>query len=298
MMKAVLLHVCLITGASALIHNVSAAGGETIVLPQYTNLQYTGGSLCNQIVWTFKAEGGFLQQLAKVSEYCNRQDCNETRPHCSLSGNGSLQLYGVKPGDHGQYKVTTYSVRREKSSEDTFNLQVLVLDPGAGDHTDLYTRPGSDVLLPTRYNLTTGDDPEKCDEFIWIYTGLPESALIARSKRCEMTESRGFQRISNYNISRDGHLTLIKITRNNHGNYTIGVYNSRGQRTFSHNYALYVQGVSADDEDSRRRNTLSGGFLPWSPHVFTHGAVCVLFSLLLLGLLTDLWKIKKRSKSG
>ncbi|XP_073526990.1 uncharacterized protein [Phyllobates terribilis] len=274
-MKSILLHVCLITGTSALVHNVFAASRETLLLPQYSRLQYTGSALCDQIIWTFKAPGGYLRQLAKVSEYCDRRDCtNETKPHCSLSSNGSLQLHGVTLGDAGQYKVTTYNVRREKSSEDTFILQVLGLDPGAGTHTDIYAHLGSDVLLPMRYNLIRDEDPMKCDQFIWIYSGPSESALITRSKGCEVTE-HNFQRISDHNVSLDGSLALINVTRNNSGNYTVAIYSPGGQIIFTHNYALYVQ------DFFRERLT---------PHVFTHAAVCVLFSALLVCFITDLMK--------
>ncbi|XP_073407114.1 uncharacterized protein [Dendrobates tinctorius] len=279
-MTSILLHMCLITGTSALVHNVFAASGETLVLPQYRRLQYTGGALCDQIVWTFRPRGEFLRQLAKVGEYCDRRDCNnETEPRCSLSSNGSLQLYGVKLDATGQYKVTTYNVRREKDSEDTFILQVLGLDPEAGTHSDIYAHPDSNVLLPMRYNLTRDEDPMKCDQFIWIYTGPSESALIARSKGCEMTE-HNFRRFSNYNISLDGCLTLINVTRNISGNYTVAMCNSGGQIIFSHNYALYVQEFFWEQ---------------LVPHVFTHGVVCVLFSVLLVCFLTDLWKLKKYS---
>ncbi|CAJ0928389.1 unnamed protein product, partial [Ranitomeya imitator] len=298
-----------------LVHHVFAASRETLVLPQYTRLQYTGGTLCNQIIWTFRPPGEFLRQLAKVGEYCDRRGCNnETKPRCSLSSNGSLQLYDVKLDDAGLYKVTTYNVRREKNSEDTFIFQVLGnewrkeetlkeevtgLDPEAGTHTVIYARPDSDVLLPMRYNLTRDEDPMKCDQFIWIYTGPSESALITRSKGCEMTE-HNFRRICSYNVSLDGHLTLINVTRNSSGNYTVAMYNSGGQIIFSHNYALYVQGIPktiSEKEDSHIKDNISKEFL-WeqsAPHVFTHGAVCVLFSVLLVCFLTDLWKTKKSS---
>lgn len=116
----------LITGSTAVAFDVFAASGEGIVLPLNVRLQHTSGSVCNGFVWTFEGPGRFLRQLASVNDECNKQECNnKTRPHCSLSSNGSLQLYGVRPEDAGLYTISTYHITRAKSTEDTFNLRVL-----------------------------------------------------------------------------------------------------------------------------------------------------------------------------
>ncbi|XP_066454636.1 uncharacterized protein [Eleutherodactylus coqui] len=122
-----LVHICLlIAGTTALVHDIFVASGEEVVIPLDVRLEYTSGLLCNKFVWTFKGAGRFLRQLAYVSDICNKQDCkNESRPHCSLSSNGSLRLHEVKLEDAGQYKIVTYHVNRSSSTEDTFNLYVL-----------------------------------------------------------------------------------------------------------------------------------------------------------------------------
>ncbi|CAN2387695.1 hypothetical protein PRIEUP_LOCUS12014 [Pristimantis euphronides] len=128
-MKSILLLVpifLLITETAAIVQDLFVASGEEIVIPLNVRLEYTSHLVCNKFKWTFKAPGGFLKDLAKVSDLCNKQDCNnESRPHCSLSSNGSLQLYGVKSQDGGQYKITTYDVSRDNITENTFTLHVL-----------------------------------------------------------------------------------------------------------------------------------------------------------------------------
>ncbi|XP_073524870.1 uncharacterized protein [Phyllobates terribilis] len=116
------------------------------------------------------------------------------------------------------------------------------LDPGAGTHTDIYARPGSDVLLPLRYNLTRDKDPMKCDGFIW---NLRQNAsgcdvLITKSKRCRVPELN-VQRFPNYNVSLDGRLTIRNVTRNNSRDYIFTLYSEIGAPIYTQCYTLHVQ---------------------------------------------------------
>ncbi|XP_077149692.1 uncharacterized protein LOC143814903 isoform X2 [Ranitomeya variabilis] len=113
------------------------------------------------------------------------------------------------------------------------------LDPEAGTHTDRYVRLGSNVLLPVTYNLTRDKDPQKCDEFIWSLRqkGSGNDSRIASSKRCRIT----FPRSPNYNVSLDGRLTVINVTRNISGNYIFTVGNFCGVKVFAQSYTLHIQ---------------------------------------------------------
>ncbi|KAM3936005.1 T-cell surface antigen CD2 [Leptodactylus fuscus] len=125
-MKSLLLLLLLVTTTTAIVQEVFVASGGQTVIPLNIRLDYTSGLLCNKYVWTFKGSGKYLKELARVNEHCNKEDCkNRTSPHCSLSRNGSLQLYGVMAQDAGQYTITTYHVNRAKNTEDTFTLHVL-----------------------------------------------------------------------------------------------------------------------------------------------------------------------------
>ncbi|XP_044142886.1 Fc receptor-like protein 5 isoform X2 [Bufo gargarizans] len=104
---------------------------------------------------------------------------------------------------------------------------------------DIFTRSGSDVLLPLRYNLSTEKD--KCDVFIWewSYNGS-SSSPISRSVRCKMRRYN-ITKFTNDNTSKDGHLTLTAVTKNNSGIYTVTVRNVGGNLILQENYNLQVQ---------------------------------------------------------
>ncbi|XP_075707144.1 T-cell surface antigen CD2 [Rhinoderma darwinii] len=122
-----LVHICVVmTATIAIVQDVYAASGGKIVIPLDTRLEHTSGVICNKYTWTFLGSGPYIRRLAGGKENCIRDDCtNETRPRCSLSGNGSLQLYDVKPDDAGEYTIATYHISRAKNTEVTFNLHVL-----------------------------------------------------------------------------------------------------------------------------------------------------------------------------
>ncbi|XP_056410681.1 uncharacterized protein LOC130348162 [Hyla sarda] len=125
-MKSLLLLVCLlIPEVNAM--EIFAASGETIVLPMYTRLEHTSGQICNKYEWIFMGRyEKYKKKLGSVDDLCQRIEwTNKTRPHCSLSRNGSLQLYEVRVHDSGQYTVTTYHLSQVKKTQDVFNLQVL-----------------------------------------------------------------------------------------------------------------------------------------------------------------------------
>ncbi|XP_056409661.1 uncharacterized protein LOC130331362 isoform X2 [Hyla sarda] len=105
-----------------------------------------------------------------------------------------------------------------------------------GGHTDVFSSPGSDVLLPLRYNLTIDKDNKKCDQFIWRYN----SFQISRQRTDCYLNVYNYTGFSNYKIWEGGNLTLRNITRNNSGNYTV-IVRKGGDEVFTHNYNLHVQ---------------------------------------------------------
>ncbi|XP_075193890.1 Fc receptor-like protein 5 [Anomaloglossus baeobatrachus] len=113
------------------------------------------------------------------------------------------------------------------------------LDPGANNHTDVYARPGSDVLVPIRYNLTRNETSKQCDEFTWSWKNEASTQFspIIKSKRCENT----YYNFTNYNVTVSGSLTISNVTRNNSGKYQLKVGDTSGRPKFTHNYTLHIQ---------------------------------------------------------
>ncbi|XP_069801051.1 uncharacterized protein [Dendropsophus ebraccatus] len=105
---------------------------------------------------------------------------------------------------------------------------------------EIFSRSGSDVRLSPRYKLTIDGAGNRCDEFIWSYNGSSQLIRLSRGKKCREPEN-DYNLFSNYNVSEDGHLTLINVPRNNTGIYTVEVFGSGGEARFTDIYTLHVQ---------------------------------------------------------
>ncbi|XP_066457636.1 uncharacterized protein [Eleutherodactylus coqui] len=122
------------------------------------------------------------------------------------------------------------------------------LNTGGGDHTEMYVRPGSDVLLPLSYNLTIDKTNKWCDTFDWQF----EQSKISKSRSCDILDYNNITHFnmlntsvapfSNYKSSADGTINLINVTWKNSGKYNVIVNNpTKGSAVFTHTYTLHVQ---------------------------------------------------------
>ncbi|KAM4046134.1 Fc receptor-like protein 5 isoform 2-T2 [Anomaloglossus baeobatrachus] len=113
------------------------------------------------------------------------------------------------------------------------------LDPGANNHTDVYARPGSDVLLPITYNLTRNESSKQCDEFTWRWKNEASTIFtpIIKNKRCKNT----YYNFTNYNVTVSGSLTISNVTKKNSGEYKLEVRDSNGKQKITHKYTLHIQ---------------------------------------------------------
>ncbi|XP_069801824.1 uncharacterized protein [Dendropsophus ebraccatus] len=151
-MKSVLLllRLCLlIPGMSAI--DVFAATGDTMMLPLHTRLQYTSGGICNRYEWMYKGRyERYLRRLAGVDDKCGRRECDqEARPRCSLSNNGSLQLYQVTDEDAGEYTITTFGLDNAKpTSSETIILHIM--DGVSQPDLRLQCRPNNQTVVSCR----------------------------------------------------------------------------------------------------------------------------------------------------
>ncbi|XP_077335687.1 uncharacterized protein LOC143981587 [Lithobates pipiens] len=126
-------------------------------------------------------------------------------------------------------------------------LRVLLLwallCPGTGNvPEEIFTRPGSDLLLPVRIHLTLNHtDRWRCDEIEWKYEG-PTKHLGPRifiHRGC--TPRKPERLLSNIRISENGSLIISNVTPENDGIYSVVIHNSAGHLIQTDNYTVHVE---------------------------------------------------------
>ncbi|XP_040190062.1 uncharacterized protein LOC120921619 isoform X2 [Rana temporaria] len=130
-------------------------------------------------------------------------------------------------------------------------LRVLLLwallCPGTGNvpsvQEEIFTRPGSDLLLPIRRHLTlTHPDTKRCDGIVWRFTDPTEyygtTIFIHRGCTLRKYENALFP---NMKISENGSLIISNVTPENDRIYRVDIYNSTGDIIQKDYYSVHVE---------------------------------------------------------
>ncbi|XP_040190100.1 uncharacterized protein LOC120921651 [Rana temporaria] len=124
-------------------------------------------------------------------------------------------------------------------------LRVLLLwallCPGTGNvpsvQEEIFTRPGSDLLLPIRLNLTLNrTDTKRCDQIEWKY----KDTRIFNLKGCTSGKNNNTT-FPNMRISENGSLIISNVTLENDGRYSVTIHNSAGGLIQTDNYTVRVE---------------------------------------------------------
>ncbi|KAM5125047.1 LOW QUALITY PROTEIN: uncharacterized protein ACMZJ9_022489 [Mantella aurantiaca] len=106
---------------------------------------------------------------------------------------------------------------------------------------EIFTRPGSDLLLPIRRHLTLNrTDRDKCDEFYWLYRESSGHRVrrIATHWNCHLSD---FKYFPNIKISEDGSLIISNVTPENDGMYIMYICNTTGYSIQIDYYQVYIE---------------------------------------------------------
>ncbi|XP_077335517.1 pregnancy-specific beta-1-glycoprotein 2-like isoform X2 [Lithobates pipiens] len=115
-----------------------------------------------------------------------------------------------------------------------------LLCPGTGKVQEIFTRPGSDLLIPIRIHLTLNPtDSWRCDRIYWYYEEFPgDWEEIAVHWNCYLSDFRYFP---NTRISENGSLIISNVTPENDGRYRVYIQNSTGHLMQRDDYFIHVE---------------------------------------------------------
>ncbi|XP_077335472.1 uncharacterized protein LOC143981465 [Lithobates pipiens] len=103
---------------------------------------------------------------------------------------------------------------------------------------EIFTRPGSDLLIPIRIHLTL-NHTGRCDQIIWTYEESPgDWNTIAQHRNCDPSDLRYFP---NTRISENGSLIISNVTPENDGRYRVYIENSTGPLIQRDDYFIHVE---------------------------------------------------------
>ncbi|XP_018430860.1 PREDICTED: uncharacterized protein LOC108803522 [Nanorana parkeri] len=112
----------------------------------------------------------------------------------------------------------------------------------SGVQEEIFTRPGSDLLLPIRRHLTLSHtDGRSCDQYEWTYKDPSRynETRLARHRGCNVTTTPPI--FPNTRTSENGSLIIDGVTRDNDGVYRVVIHNSTGSYIQTDDYTVHVE---------------------------------------------------------
>ncbi|XP_073473642.1 hepatic and glial cell adhesion molecule-like [Aquarana catesbeiana] len=145
-------------------------------------------------------------------------------PNTRISENGSLIISSVTLENDGTYSVYIHNSTGSLIQVNDYIIHVI----GNIPEEEIFTWPGSDLLLPNRLHLTLNHtDRRRCYLIFWSYEKSPgDWKRIAEHTYCKLSESGYFP---NTRISENGSLIISNVTLENDGIYRVTIR----QPTFS-----------------------------------------------------------------
>ncbi|XP_072254595.1 T-cell surface antigen CD2 isoform X4 [Pyxicephalus adspersus] len=224
---------CLVRGNST--EEIFTRTGFDLLLPirHNLNLNGAGGQSCDEISWNY----ALLLLPIVTHKYCNLSESKHS-PNVRISENGSLIIHNVTPENDG-----IYTLRTLQSPGHGIQIDHYIVHVEGKTWEEIFTRPGSDFLLPIRHNLTLiHTDRRRCDEIQWKYrkSSTHNAILILRHRNC--TPIVYNDRISpNVRISENGSLIIHNVTPENDGMYGVIIHNSNGDVIQRDHYIIHVE---------------------------------------------------------
>ncbi|XP_077346571.1 cell adhesion molecule CEACAM2-like isoform X3 [Lithobates pipiens] len=230
----VLLLWALLCPCTGKIQEIFTRPGSDLLLPirRHLTLNTEDRWRCDWIIWHYLESPGDWKRIA----YHRNCDPSDLRyfPNTRISENGSLIISNVTPENDGIYRVYIKNSTGRRIQRDDYIVHV------EGKAQEIFTRPGSDLLIPIRIHLTLNHtDTERCDWFIWYYEKFPGVwGTIAQHWNCDPFDRRYFP---NTRISENGSLIISNVTPENDGIYNVYIYNSTGPLIQRDDYFIHVE---------------------------------------------------------
>ncbi|XP_077335491.1 uncharacterized protein LOC143981498 [Lithobates pipiens] len=108
---------------------------------------------------------------------------------------------------------------------------------------EIFTRPGSDLLIPIRIHLTLNHtDTERCDQIYWDYNDPTGHYYITIQQHwgCTLRKSDNVPS-PNTRLSENGSLIISNVTPENDGIYSVDIWNSAGDLIQRDYYTVHVE---------------------------------------------------------
>ncbi|KAM5125046.1 cell adhesion molecule CEACAM3-like [Mantella aurantiaca] len=215
--------------------------GSDLLLPIRLLLTFNHTDIrsCHRLSWYYKESSEHQAREIAKHWYCNLYDFKHF-PNTKISEDGSLIISNVTPENDGMYIVTIYNTTGDLIQIDYYTVHVEGNVPGV--HEEIFTRPGSDLLLPIRLLLTFNrTDIRSCHRLSWYYKESSEHQAreIAKHWYCNLYD---FKHFPNTKISEDGSLIISNVTPENDGMYIVTIYNTTGDIIQIDYYTVHVEG--------------------------------------------------------
>ncbi|XP_077335613.1 uncharacterized protein LOC143981547 isoform X5 [Lithobates pipiens] len=209
--------------------------GSDLLIPitRHFTLNRPDTGRCDWIIWYYEKSPGDWEKIAEHRN-CDPSDVRYF-PNTRISENGSLIISNVTLENDGMYRVYKYNSIRDRTQRDDYFIHVEGKVP-----EEIFTRPGSDLLIPIRRHLTLNPtDRWECDEIIWTYEKSPvDWKKIAEHKNCDPSDVRYFP---NTRISENGSLIISNVTPENDGRYRVYIENSTEPLIQRDDYFIHVE---------------------------------------------------------
>ncbi|XP_077324236.1 uncharacterized protein LOC143981519 isoform X2 [Lithobates pipiens] len=209
--------------------------GSDLLIPIriHLTLNHTDRWRCDWIVWYYE-KSFFEWNTIAEHKNCDPSDVRYF-PNTRISENGSLIISNVTPENDGIYRVYIKNSTIHLIQGDDYFIHVE-----GKVQEEIFTRPGSDLLIPIRIHLTLNrTDTGRCDRIIWTYEKSPvDWNTIARHKNCDPSDRRYFP---NTRISENGSLIISNVTPENDGRYRVYIENSTEHRIQRDDYFIHVE---------------------------------------------------------
>ncbi|XP_077324231.1 uncharacterized protein LOC143959454 [Lithobates pipiens] len=274
-LRVILLWTLLCPGTGKVPEEIFTRPGSDLLIPIriHLTLNHTDRWECDRIYWYYEKSPGDWERIAE------HRNCDPSIfryfPNTRISENGSLIISNVTPENDGMYRVYIENSTGHRIQRDDYFIHV------EGKVQEIFTRPGSDLLIPIRIHLTLNPtDTGRCDRIYWYYEKFPgDWEEIAYHWDCDPSDVRYFP---NTRISENGSLIISNVTPENDGRYRVYIENSTGRLIQRDDYFIHVEEIRSC----------------WG-HFLSSGAVFVLYTGLLIFMVNDLRKMKneKNEKS-
>ncbi|XP_077335684.1 uncharacterized protein LOC143981586 isoform X4 [Lithobates pipiens] len=230
----VLLLWALLCPGTGKVQEIFTQPGSDLLIPirRHLTLNRTDRWRCDRIMWYYDKYPGVWKKIAHHWN-CDPSDVRYF-PNTRISENGSRIISNVTPENDGRYRVHIHISTGRRIQKDYYTVHV------EGKVQEIFTWPGSDLLIPIRRHLTLNPtDRGRCDWIYWYYEKSPRVwKKISQHRNCDPSDLRYFP---NTRISENGSLIISNVTPENDGIYMVYIYNSTRHLIQRDDYFIHVE---------------------------------------------------------